>query len=81
MLRIRGVSALSGNRLHVMFDDGVEGEIDVSDRLFGPVFEPLRDEKEFSKVTVDEFGAIAWPCGADLAPDAIYRRMTAGVSA
>jgi len=81
MPRVRSVSALSGHRLHVNFDDGVEGEIDLSDRLFGSVFEPLREENEFRKVTVDEFGAIAWPCGADLAPDAIYRRLTAEVSA
>ena len=81
MPRVRNVSALSGYRLHVMFNDEVEGEIDLSDRLFGPVFEPLRDENEFRKVTVNEFGAIAWPCGADLAPDAIYRRLTAAIPA
>lgn len=67
--------------MRVVFDDGVEGDIDLSDRLFGPVFEPLRDEAEFKKVFVDEFGAIAWPNGADLAPDAIYRRLTSAVSA
>jgi hypothetical protein len=75
------VSALTGYRIYVEFADGTAGEIDLSDRLFGPVFEPLRDESEFRKVAVDEFGAVAWPCGADLAPDAIYRRLTAGVSA
>jgi len=81
MPRVRSVSALPGYRLHVVFDDGVEGEVDLSARLFGPVFEPLRQEVEFGNVAVDEFGAIAWPCGADLAPDAIYRRLTAQVSA
>ena len=81
MPRISQVAALGGHHLHVEFDDGTAGEIDLSDRLFGPVFEPLRDETEFNKVTVDEFGAIAWPCGADLAPDAIYQRLTAVVSA
>ena len=81
MPRVRNVSALCGHRLHVIFDDGVEGEIDLGDRLFGPVFEPLHDENEFKMVSVDEFGAIVWPCGADLAPDAIYRRLTAEVSA
>jgi hypothetical protein len=75
------VRALSGYRIYVQFEDGTAGEIDVSDRLFGPIFEPLRDESEFRKVAVDEFGAVAWPCGADLAPDAIYRRLAAGVSA
>jgi hypothetical protein len=79
--KVSRVTALDGYRIHVEFDDGTAGEIDLSDRLFGPVFEPLQDESEFRKVAVDEFGAIAWPCGADLAPDAIYRRLAAGVSA
>jgi hypothetical protein len=75
------VSALSGYRIHVEFDDGTADEIDLADRLFGPAFQPLRDESEFRKVTVDEFGAVAWPCGADLAPDALYRRLATKVSA
>ena len=79
MPRITRVTALSGYRLHVEFDDGAAGEIEMADRLFGPAFEPLRDPNEFGKVFVDEFGAIAWPCGADLAPDAIHRRLTATV--
>jgi hypothetical protein len=78
--RVIRVSALGGYRLEVEFDDGTSGEIDLSDRLFGPVFEPLRDEEEFGRVAVDEFGAIAWPCGADLAPDGVYRRLESGVS-
>jgi hypothetical protein len=81
MPKVSRVTALGGYRLHVEFDDGTMGEIDLSDRLFGPVFEPLRDEAEFNKVVVDEFGAIAWPCGADLAPDAVHQRLAAIVSA
>ncbi|MGO8746959.1 MAG: DUF2442 domain-containing protein [Thermoguttaceae bacterium] len=81
MQKATRVSALAGYRIYVEFADGTAGEIDLSDRLFGPVFEPLRDENEFRKVAVDEFGAIVWPCGADLAPDAVYQRLTTGVSA
>jgi len=33
---------LAGYRLRVSFSDGVEGEVDLSGRLFGPVFEPIR---------------------------------------
>jgi hypothetical protein len=79
MARLIRANALSGYRLHVEFDDGTSGEIEMADRLFGPAFEPLHDANEFNKVFVDEFGAVAWPCGADLAPDAIYQRLTAVV--
>ena len=81
MQKVIRVAALGGYRIYVEFEDGAAGEIDLGDRLFGPVFEPLRDESEFRKVTVDEFGAVAWPCGADLAPEALYRRLAAKVSA
>jgi hypothetical protein len=43
--------------------------------------QPTHDESEFRKVAVDEFGAIAWPRGADLAPDDVYRRLKAPVPA
>ena len=51
--------------------------MDVSQRLFGPVFEPLRDAKLFDQVYVDPFGAICWPNGANLAPDALYDSLRA----
>jgi hypothetical protein len=51
--------------------------VSLKDRLFGPVFEPLKDPKLFSRVTIDEFGAVSWPNGADLAPDALYEKLKA----
>ncbi|MCH7666199.1 MAG: DUF2442 domain-containing protein [Acidobacteria bacterium] len=69
------VEALDRYRLRIEFSDGVAGEIDLSERLFGPVFEPLRDRELFERVSVDEFGAVCWPNGADLAPDALYSRL------
>ncbi|MEI8257029.1 MAG: DUF2442 domain-containing protein, partial [Deltaproteobacteria bacterium] len=63
--------------LHVEFDDGVAGEIDLSSRLFGPMFEPLRDIAYFEKAALDDFGAPCWPNGADLAPDALHRQLCA----
>lgn len=75
MEKVAKVKALSGYRLDVEFTDGVRGIISLKTRLFGPVFEPLKNPDYFSKATVDEFGAICWPNGADLAPDAIYQRL------
>ena len=79
--RVHQVRALEGFRLRISFDDGTCGEIDLSDRLTGPVFEPLKDPKLFGQVAIDEFGAICWPNGADLAPDALYERLKRGVKA
>lgn len=43
--------------LYVEFDDGVAGEYDMSKRLEGPVFEPLRDPATFAQVRLAEWGA------------------------
>jgi hypothetical protein len=79
MNRIVRASAGQGYTLHLLFDDGKSGEVDLAARLFGPVFEPLRDPLLFAQVRVDEFGAVCWPNGADLAPDALYRTISSRV--
>jgi Protein of unknown function (DUF2442) len=74
--RIVGVVPLPNYRLRVEFDDGISGTIDLSSELTGEIFEPLRDEALFRQAVVDEYGAICWPNGADLAPDTIYMELT-----
>ena len=80
MNAVTSVVAKPGYKLHVVFDDGVAGEIDLTDRLFGPMFEPLRDESFFASARVDAFGAVCWPNGADLAPDALHDTLARSAS-
>jgi hypothetical protein len=70
------VSVLKDYRLFIEFSDGTAGEICLEGRLFGPVFEPLHSLELFSKAFVDEYGVVCWPNGADLAPDALYKRIS-----
>lgn len=72
MQRVVKAFALEPYRIEVEFSDGLRGVVDLSDRLFGPMFAPLRDPGLFAQLRVDEFGAICWPNGADLAPDALH---------
>ena len=81
MERVIRVEALPGHRLHVEFSDGTSGTVSIADRLFGPMFEPLRDEAKFAEVFVDEFGVVAWPNGADLAPERLYVRVRDAIAA
>ena len=76
MPRVLKVAALAKHRPHVEFDDGVAGTIDLSGELDGEVFRPLRDEAVYRQVRVDEFGAVCWPNGPDLAPDAMHSELT-----
>lgn len=56
----------------VRFDDGLETVLDLAPLLAdGPVFAPLRDPEFFRRATI-EGGTIAWPNGADIAPETLY---------
>jgi len=81
MYRIVEVEARSGYRIWIRFEDGVVGEVDLSDLVGKGVFRRWQDEDEFRKVHIDaETGTVAWPGQIDLAPDALYRDL-AGVKA
>ncbi len=75
MQSVTDAKPLPNFHLEVTFADGFRGEIDLRPRLFGTMFEPLRDQAFFERVFVDEFGAVCWPNGADLAPDALYQEL------
>ncbi|MGH2796841.1 MAG: DUF2442 domain-containing protein [Solirubrobacterales bacterium] len=65
--------------LELTFADGLRGEVDVLDRMQGPVFADARTTEGFAKVAVDpETGTVLWPGGADLAPDTLYERVRTG---
>lgn len=74
--RVSSVEALPDRRLRVEFVDGTKGEVELKsflteDRVRGTIFEPLRESDFFSRVAVIR-GAVEWPNGAELAPDAMY---------
>jgi hypothetical protein len=75
MYRVTDVKAKPNYTLFLTFEDGTQGDICISDRLFGPMFEPLKDPAYFAQVKVDQFGAVVWPNDADLAPDALYMKV------
>ena len=61
-------------RIEVRFHDGTSGIVDLTHLIQSNeagVFAELRDPTVFSAVMVD-LGAVSWPGGIDLAPDAMY---------
>ena len=77
--RVASVEALPGYRLRVRFLDGLEGVVDMSGLVASPdagVFSALADSEAFNRVFV-ALGAVCWPDGLDIAPDAIYAEIKA----
>jgi hypothetical protein len=69
------VKPLPAYRLFLRFEDGVHGEVDISQVVpFQGVFAKLRDQDYFSMVKVNpDTGTICWDNGADIAPCTLYR--------
>ncbi|MCY4283095.1 MAG: DUF2442 domain-containing protein [Gammaproteobacteria bacterium] len=64
---------LDDYRVEISFSDGKQGVADLKDVLKGPIFAPLKEKSLFAALAVDkELETIAWPNGADLAPEYLY---------
>ncbi len=54
--------------LAVVFEDGVEGVLDMTPYLDFGVFKRLKDFEQFERVRV-AFDTVEWECGVDLDPE------------
>ena len=59
--------------LWLRFSDGVEGEVDLSGELDGPIFEPLKELEVFRSFRLRlELHTVTWSNGADFAPEFLH---------
>lgn len=68
---------VDAHRVHLWFNDGAEGEVDLAPVLNGPIFERLRDQSFFRQFRL-EGHTIAWENGADFAPEYLQRLLHGG---
>ena len=62
--------------LWLQFSDGAEGEVNLRDELWGPMFEPLREPSNFRRFIVHpELHTLVWDNGADLSPEFLYQQI------
>ena len=62
--------------IKIQFNNGEGGTIDLKDKLYGEIFEPLKDINKFKKFHIDpELETVVWENGADLAPEFLYENM------
>jgi len=73
ILRVLEAKVVGDHSLEIEFNDGSVKRVDLEPLLTGPVFEPLLEPRYFARVVVDPVcGTVAWPNGADLAPEALH---------
>ena len=81
MLHVTQLRVVRPGVLWLRFDDGAEGEVDLTAELEGPVFSPLQEPAAFAAATLDpELQTVVWPTGADFAPE-FLRGLLAGRAA
>ncbi|MBV5305009.1 MAG: DUF2442 domain-containing protein [Chlorobium sp.] len=61
-------------KVWVAFNDGAEGEIDLSSELYGELFDPLKDNEFFRSFTL-EGHTLSWSNGADFAPEFLREQL------
>lgn len=69
-----------GYTIHLTFNDGLERVVDFARWITGLVFEPVRDPAYFQRFFI-EGGTIAWPNGADIAPETLYEQAKSNAAA
>jgi hypothetical protein len=71
MLRVRRAIPLEGRRLRLTLSDGSVVERDITDLLWGPVFERLRSDDAYFRRVRARYGTVTWPGNMDLAPETL----------
>ena len=72
-LHVKRVTYIKAYELRIEFSDGVIKDVDLSEELYGEVFEPLKDVDYFKQVRLNnETNTIEWPNGADFAPEFLH---------
>jgi len=63
-------------RVWLRYDDGAEGEVDLSHLAGRGVFRAWDQPDAFESVRVGPSGQLTWDAGLELCPDALYLKLT-----
>ena len=73
MIEVAEAKYLRDYVIWLRFNDNSQGEVDLRDELSGEIFAPLNDPEFFNYFTLNhEWKTIAWPNGADFAPEFLH---------
>jgi hypothetical protein len=74
VVAITEVEVIEDRTVSLTFSDGSTRVVDLTEWLWGPVFDPIaKDDDLFARVAVDpEQGAIVWPNGAHFEAEVLH---------
>lgn len=72
LIWITDAEYLSDYKIKLLFNDGVQGVVDLKDSLDAKIFEPLKN-KDYFKAFNRNSWTIEWPCEVDFAPEYLYK--------
>ncbi len=75
-IKISEIKALSNYKLHIKYNNGVEGDLDLSGLAGKGVFEKFNDINYFNNVWIGEGGAPTWKDEIDIDPIKPYLDIT-----
>ena len=67
-IHVTNAQYINSYKVWLSFNDGAEGEIDLSSELYGELFEPLKDINFFKSFDLEGY-TLSWSNGADFAPE------------
>ena len=76
MNRIEAAEARDGYTVWLRYQDGTEGEVDLSEHAGLGVFSAWKDRAVFEAVEVAPGGSLLWPGDIDLCADSLYLKLT-----
>ena len=76
MIKPTAVEARDNFRIWIKFEDGEEGEVDLSHLAGKGVFEAWLDPEFFQNVRIVDNDTVLWGDDIDLCPDALYMDLT-----
>jgi len=70
-IEVLNAKYLGDYKIYIIFNNGISKTVDLSDKLNGSIFEPLKDKAYFQSFTI-KYNTIEWNNGADFAPEYLY---------
>ena len=74
--QLTAVAPLEGYRIWLHYDDGVEGEVDLSHLASTPAFRRWQEPRFFETVGIGSGGTVEWDDDVALCGDALYLELT-----